>query len=263
MEVHVCLTLTLLSLPLLVRASSGGNECPTWFTLDISNDSLYPQCVCSEGADTSISCNQKERTSYMKLGHCIFQDEKTNATVATSCPYIFPPHLLHNGLIRLPHNTSDLNNFICGHLKRNTGELLCGRCTNSTGPSIYSIGSQCASCSRLNILYYLLLQYVPNTITFLAIILFRFSLVTPPMAHYILYCNIVALVTKGYGVHTLIFPDRIQVVKILLHCGHSTHYLWSPHLCASQRTLTRSIFLSWTLLQLCIHSLSYCSLTSS
>ena len=121
-----------------------------------------------------------------------------NETVVTYCPYIYPLHLIHNGLIRLPDNVTELNKFTCGHLQRETGTLLCGRCTNDTGPSIYSYGSQCATCSTLNILYYLLLLYVPNTIIFLAIILFRYSIVSPLMIHYIVYCNVVQTFLKTY-----------------------------------------------------------------
>ena len=43
---------------------------------------------------------------------------------------------------------------------------------------------------------YLLLQYAPPTIIFLTITLFRVSLVSPPMAHYVLYCN---FVLANYG----------------------------------------------------------------
>ena len=155
---------------LLVRVSSRGNVCPPWFTPDHSNDSLFPQCVCSEAMGSYITW-ERQRTSYTKIRHCALQYEDlvTNDTVVASCPYVFPPHLVHNGLIRLPHNLTLLNTFICKHLTRELGSPLCGRCTNGTGPSIYSLGSQCASCSRLNILYYLLLQYAPATIIFLAI----------------------------------------------------------------------------------------------
>ena len=174
--------LVIVSLVLLVRVSGVGDECPPWFILQHSNDSHFPQCVCSEAEPQQIICHQRERKSFLKLGHCAFQDESLNTTIVGSCPYVFPDHLIHNGLIPLPHNTSQLNGFICGHLKREIRAPLCGRCTNGTGPSIYSFGSQCASCSILNILYYLLLQYAPATIIFSVILLFRFDIVSPPMA---------------------------------------------------------------------------------
>ena len=104
---------------------------------------------------------------------------------------------VYNGLIRLPEKLNKLSNFISGHLKREIRAPLCGRCTNGTGPSIYSIGSQCVSCSKVNILYYLLLQYIPTTIMFLVIIVFRVSIVSAPMAQYVLYCNFLMVNLKA------------------------------------------------------------------
>ena len=138
-----------LILILTVKVSSRGDECPPWFTLDYTNDSLCPQCMCSQAMSSYITCNQRERTSYIKVGHCAFLDEVTNDTVVTWCPYVFPQHLIHNGYIRLPQYLTHLNTFICGHLTRHLGSPLCRSCTNGTGPSIYSFGSQCTSCSTL------------------------------------------------------------------------------------------------------------------
>lgn len=191
------LMLVVVSLVLLVRVSSVGDECPPWFILQHSNDSYFPQCVCNQEDYARIICYQKERTSFLKVGHCAFQDETVNDTVVSNCPWMFPAHLIHEGLIHLPRNTNQLNDFICGHLKREVTAPLCGRCTNGTGPLIYSFGSQCVSCSSVNVLYYLLLQYVPSTIIFLVILLFRFDIVSPPIAHYVLYCNLLVVVFRS------------------------------------------------------------------
>ena len=94
---------------LVIRVSSTEEECPPWFTPDISNSSVFPQCVCSDAANSIVTCNQEERTSYIKIGHCAYQDSKVNATVVANVPYVFPLHLIHDGLIPLPYNISELN----------------------------------------------------------------------------------------------------------------------------------------------------------
>ena len=231
-----------LILILVVKVSSRGDECPPWFTLDYTNDSLFPQCVCSQAMSSYITCNQRERTSYIKVGHCAFRDEVTNETVVTECPYVFPQHLIHNGHIRLPQNLTHLNTFMCGHLTRQLGSPLCGRCTNGTGPSIYSFGSQCASCSILNILYYLLLQYAPATVIFLVIIVLRITLVSPPMAHYVLYCNIMHVVLKCnvafYFLYASTNTHVTTVIRVLMTLNSlwtfDPLYFFSPPLCISQ-----------------------------
>ena len=221
--------------------SSRGDECPPWFTLDYTNDSLFPQCVCSQAMSSFITCNQRERTSYIKVGHCAFLDEVTNDTVVTKCPYVFPQHLIHNGHIRLPQNLTHLNTFMCGHLTRQLGSPLCGRCTNGTGPSIYSFGSQCASCSILNILYYLLLQYAPVTVIFLVIIVLRITLVSPPMTHYVMYCNIMHMCLKlaaFYFLYASTNAHVLIVIRVLMTLNSlwtfDPLYFFSPPLCISQ-----------------------------
>ena len=181
-------------------------------------------------------------TSYLKIGHCAFQDVESNQTVVGSCPYVFPTRLIHDSFIRLPETLSELNSFICGHLKREIRAPLCGRCTNGTGPSIYSIGSQCVSCSKVNILYYLLLQYVPTTIMFLVIIVFRVSIVSAPMAHYVLYCNVLMLSLKSnagfYIISAITNTNVLLFIKICLTLNSLLSFdllfFISPPLCISE-----------------------------
>ena len=169
-----------------LSATGTVEDCPPWFVLENSSNS---QCVCSNPSEYRIQCDQRKQMSYLDLGMCAFQDLTTNSTVVATCPYVFPDHLIKDGRIPLPRRSSELNDFICGNLNRDIEGPLCGRCTNGTGPSIYSAGSQCVRCSAVNIVYYLLLQYLPTTILFVVIIVFRVSITSAPMAHYVLFCN--------------------------------------------------------------------------
>ena len=228
----------ILLLLLSVRVSSSVVECPPWFSQVNQTSSAFPQCVCSSAVESIIHCSQSERTSYVKVGHCAYQYQ--NETVAARSPYVFPQHLIHGGFIRLPHNLSDLNSFTCGHLHREEGTLFCGRCTNGTGPSIYSFGSQCSSCSMLNLIYYLLLQYVPVTIIFLAILWSRYSIVSPPMVYFVLYCNFVQVVSKTYlGQYGIFSGPPTLLVRLLFTLNSlwtlDPFYFLSPPLCISAK----------------------------
>ena len=184
-----CVLLSVLS---VLSAAGTVDECPPWFTRSNNNT----QCACRETMVTFIICDQMNERSFLRLGFCAFYNSTTHQTVVAACPYVFPDHLIKNHLIPLPKNSSKLNHFICGSLNRDTGTPLCGRCTNGTGPSIYSAGSQCASCSAVNIVYYLLLQYLPTTILVLVIIVFRISISSALMVHYVLFCSGIATVLK-------------------------------------------------------------------
>ena len=223
---------------LSVRASSSVVECPPWFSQVSQTSSAFPECVCSSAVEYIIYCSQSERTSYVKVGHCAYQYR--NETVAAISPYVFPQHLIHGGFIRLPQNLSDLNSFTCGHLHREEGTLFCGSCINGTGPSIYSFGSQCTPCNMLNLLFYILLQYVPVTIIFLAILWSRYSIVSPPMAHFVLYCNIVQVVLRtNLGQYFIFAGPHTLLVKLLFTVNSlwtlDPFYFLSPPLCISER----------------------------
>ena len=230
------LVLVLLS---ILSVTGTVEECPPWFTLESSNSSLFPQCVCSDTLDFKIVCDQRRKMSFLQLGYCAFQDFTINGTVVADCPYVLPEHMRVGEHVPLPRNRSKLNQFICGNLNRDIGTPLCGRCTNGTGPSIYSAGSQCVSCSAVNIVYYLLLQYLPTTILFVAIIVFQINVTSAPMAHYVLYCNIVVLWVKSVSdVYSHYLHSHASILwKVLLTLkamwSFDTLFFVSPPLCVS------------------------------
>ena len=221
-------------------------ECPPWFRLKNITGSLIPQCVCSTTQQYKISCNQVKQESSLTLGYCAIQDTATNGTVVAACPYIFPKHLIVNYHIPLPRRVSELNSFMCSNLNRNIGSYLCGRCANGTGPAIYYFGSKCVPCSAVNILYYLLLQYLPNTIMFLAIIVFRINITAAPMVHYVLFCNAVVIYIKSFAGGYANFVNTVNngklVVKVFSSLFLPINAVWSfdtlffvsPPLCFSE-----------------------------
>ena len=47
-------------------------ECPPWFNQVSETSPEFPECVCSSAVKSIIDCNQRERTSYVKVGHCAY-----------------------------------------------------------------------------------------------------------------------------------------------------------------------------------------------
>ena len=231
--ISTCAFVALLS---VLSVTDTVEDCPPWSTWDNST----AQCVCSDAMEYAITCDQQKQRSFLGLGNCAFQDSTTNGTVVAACPYVFPGHLIVDELIPLPNKPSELNHFICGNLNRSIGTPLCGRCTNGTGPSIYSFGSQCVNCSAVNIVYYLLLQYLPTTILFVAIIVFRFNITSAPMAHYVLYCHFLVLVFKSRAgeiansYHTTIYKLTSTVLTLNGIWTLDFFYFVSPPLCVSE-----------------------------
>ena len=102
-------------------------------------------------------------------------------------------------------------------------------------------------CSAVNILYYLLLQYLPNTIMFLAIIVFRINITAAPMVYYVIFCNVVVIYIKSFAggyanfVHSL--TDGKVIDKVIISLLLSVNAIWSfdtflfvsPPMCISER----------------------------
>ena len=180
---------------LLFRASTtaqylgdGGKRCPPWFEY-VNSSNAHGYCACSVKVPKVISCDQRSQVSLLSQGYCIFYDSRIDRIRASWCPFTFQEGSTRNGLFLLPSNVSELNSVVCGNFSREVKGPLCGRCTNNTGPSIYSVGRSCVPCSPVNILYYLLLQYIPSTLIFLLIIIFKPNITSAPMVNYLLFCN--------------------------------------------------------------------------
>ena len=245
MLVTSCTTFAVLIL-FNIKLVVGSEECPPWFTLANTTGSLFPQCVCSTNNQFYITCNQILQKSYLTLGHCAFQDTTTNGTLVAGCPYVFPKQLFTLYHIPLPSKVSELNSFMCGNLNREVGSYLCGRCANGTGPAIYYFGSKCVPCSAVNILYYLLLQYLPNTVMFLAIIVFRINITAAPMVHYVIFCNAIVLIfgffSGEYSNTMLSLEHKYSYIKYIIKFIFTMKALWtfdillfwSPPLCISE-----------------------------
>ena len=169
-------------------AVSQVKECPPWFE-SLNTAHSCGDCFCAKEVPRFIQCDERKQRTLILQGTCVFYDSKENRTIGTYCPFIFPESSTENGMFPLPANVSELNSVVCGNLGREVKGPLCGRCTNGTGPSIYSVASQCAPCSPVNILYYLLLQYLPSTVIFVLVIIFRPNITSAPMAPYVIFCN--------------------------------------------------------------------------
>ena len=243
--VLVTLLLLLVRVDVFTVPMTGAAEedCPPWFKWENTTGSHFPQCICSKVMPHSIECNQEKQRSSLRLASCIFHDPTINDTVVTQCPFIFPNRVVKNGIIRLPVNVRMLNNFICRSLSRKVEEPLCGKCTNGTGPSIYSVGNQCVPCSPASIVYYLLLLYFPTTLLFLVIVLFRVNVAAAPMAHYVLFCNTLMLYLKfDILLYTIVTSTTSAYISFFSKFVLTLKAVWSfdalffvsPPLCISQ-----------------------------
>ena len=153
------------------------------------------------------------------------------------CPFLFPRSVLKDKVFPFPIEIGELNTSVCGHLSREAKGPLCGRCTGDTGPSIYSVGSECVPCSPVNVVYYILLQYLPTTLLFLLIPLFRVNITAAPMAHYVLLCNLPVFSCKFVPwLYPRLYYDANS--QHITHLVKSLNAVWSLDACFSYLLLS-------------------------
>ena len=225
--------------------------CPPWFiphNISTTHNTSQPYCVCSHEFPFLIYCNQFTGTTFLRLGHCAFWDGTSNNTlVLSSCPYTFSDHVFSNHdsnyyhLLKLPKNPLSLNSFMCNLLNRAVESGRCGRCTNGTGPSIGTVGIQCVECSPVNILYHILLRYLPATAVFLFVLIVQIDVTSAPMALYVLYCNALVVFFQTPLGYPITFAFSTTYYKYNMKVLLTLNSIWSfdplfflsPPLCLS------------------------------
>ncbi|CAI8026069.1 hypothetical protein GBAR_LOCUS15031, partial [Geodia barretti] len=89
----------------------------------------------------------------------------------------------------MPSNASQLDEVMCGPYNRRG--FLCGECKEGYGPAPF--GLKCTNCSSAwsgyAIYLYLLLQFVPTTLIFIGLVMFRLKLTSGPLLGYVLFCQ--------------------------------------------------------------------------
>ena len=127
----------------------------------------------------------------LKYGYCATFDEEREGVFITKCPYYqLEGHNVSTelaGYIVLPDNISELNNYMCGPMNRKG--FVCKDCIDGFGPSATALGYRCSNCTDVwyGIPLYLALEFVPMTLFYLIILLFKVHLTSAPMTLYIIY----------------------------------------------------------------------------
>ena len=187
-----------LSAPRLSRNED--NQCPPWTYYNAS----IQRCKCYNDEKARgvpiVTCNEQE--SSLSYNYCMTYDEESGTSTVSYCPYFtLQGHNISGpGLINLPDNISELNEYMCGPMNRKG--IVCSECIDGYGPSVTSLQFQCSTCSSVwyGVLIYLLIEVVPVTIFFITVLLFQLNLTTAPMFGFILYSNSIIILTNTHPI---------------------------------------------------------------
>ena len=167
-----------------VTLSTNDENCPPWFFYN----STIGLCQCFESLNIDVRCTSEG--ALLRFGRCMTYQDEENVTLVGFCPYFHVDNFINNitqGLfISLPRNVSELNDYMCTPLNRKGYQ--CNECFEGYGISMTSLSYQCSDCNGVwyGIPLYLLLEFIPITIFYVLILVYRWNVTTAPMTSYIM-----------------------------------------------------------------------------
>ena len=227
-------------------------ECPPWFYY---NDSLN-QCECYQDNTRDVKCGDHE--VLLRFGRCMTHKEG-KGTFVSLCQYFIIDGFLGNvterHYIRLPDNVLELNDYMCKPLKRKG--RICRECIDGFGPAVTSIGYQCSNCTDAwyGVPLYLFLEFVPITVFYVAILIFRVSVTSAPMTSYVMYSQLLVFAfTVDIEAVNVIRGEINGVVYVLMNIVIMLYGVWNldffryivPPFCVSSKLkIIHIVFLSY------------------
>ena len=164
------------------------DHCPPWFFYNASTN----QCECFVSPTTNHIVKCTKQGALLKFGYCMTYQEGEGFFVGL-CDYFKLNSYNRSakyGYISLPGNLSELNDYMCGPLNRKG--VICSECVDGFGPSVTSAGHAYSNCTGAwyGVPLYLFLEFVPITIFYLIVLIFRINVTTAPMVAFVFYSQI-------------------------------------------------------------------------
>ena len=188
--------------------------CPTWFlpATNKGNDT----CKCGNDLDGIVRCYDVTQPVYLHRCYCMTHNQNMSALVVGNCYYSCGKYNLFNSpYFPLPRNASTLENTLCQEYHRE-GQL-CGRCNSNFTPPVYSYSTDCVQCSDYdhNWAKYLAVAFLPLTVFFVIVIIFRVSATSGSMNAFILVNQLVSTpaILRSTYIHTNCYKAVIHVYQ--------------------------------------------------
>ncbi len=174
-----------------VQPEDDDGECPLWFYFNTT----MRQCECYTNpiTDSIVRCTA-DQGAQLRVSYCMTHEEG-GGLYLTHCHYFkvdanYSYKISDDNYIILPKNVSELNDYMCGPMNRKG--RLCSECIDGFGPSFTSLGSVCSNCTDAwyGVPLYLFLEFVPLTVFYFIILIFKINLTSAPMVAFVLFSQL-------------------------------------------------------------------------
>ena len=181
-------------------------QCPPWFFYNASTKTC--ECYSSPKTDHIVKCTNK--VALLKLGYCMTYEEESGFYVGhCGSVNVSGLNVTKDHYIWLPDNVSNLNEYMCGPLNRQG--IMCSQCADGFGFAVFSVGPTCTNCTGVwyGIPLYLFIEFVPITIFFFVVLVFRISFTSAPMVAFVFYSQItVSVFTENALISNVLLSER-------------------------------------------------------
>jgi hypothetical protein len=164
------------------------------------------QCKCGDIPNHILHCDTEKNISILG-DNCLTYNEERNVTEMGMCMFTN----MNNGraYMVLPRSILELNEFVCGRLFNRTGTL-CGRCKDDHYIQAYSFDVNCILCTnrRNGWWKYILAAYLPLTVFYLIVLLFKVNVAASNLFPFVLYAQAVSLPINARTELVFLIRDR-------------------------------------------------------
>ena len=179
-------------------SESSNQSCPIWTTPKVINGTTG--CECGNTLNSVVVCETNNFAVHILLYYCMSYSDEFNTTVVGRCLY----HLHHEQTYQykyywlIPRLTQRNDTALCqfhkyyGHTYQYQTGRMCTECVNGYAYPVYSYSLACVECKdyKYNWLKYIAVAFLPLTVFYIIVILFRISVTSGAMNGYVLMCQL-------------------------------------------------------------------------
>ena len=206
--------------------TASNTSCPTWFYYSNTTH----QCQCGENLGP-INCKQNEQKVELAYGYCVSASKYKGGYYDGRCPFRCTQNSTDRMYSELPSDPNLLNEVLCGPYNRKG--FLCGECIDGYGPAVYSTDMKCANCSKFSagfaVSLYLFLEFIPITVFFICVLIFRLNITAGPLLMYVIFCQayyITALKSEVQYIYEYTLSHVSTPLRVLLYISMALSGLW-------------------------------------
>ena len=170
-------------------------QCPLWYHY---YDFSTQNCTCLP--EWLVHCDH-DGNAFLDFGHFLSYNEGKKVlsrTISRNLQLLWKYNITKAGEVLLPEDISKLNDYMCAPLNRKG--YMCSECIEGFGPSMISsyMGNIiCCDCriasSWYGVTLHLSIEFIPLTVFYLLILVFRIRITSAPMICFIMYSQLMVI----------------------------------------------------------------------